>query len=529
MIVNDKFLSMLNSPVRYLRGRVEVYEGSTLSLLCGCHDRLKEFTIERMGENKFFGYGICNRINVSLIDFDRSVNLTTNHSLEVEFGVDTNYIYPFPRFYITDVYRDENNNEVSITGYDALYKAAEHTVDELSIGIPYTIKEFAEACGAFLGVPVDTGELEAFNTVYESGANFEGTETIRAALNAIAEATQTIYYINSEWTLVFKRLDIEGNALLTIDREKYITLDSGANRRLTSIVSATELGDNLSVSLAASGTTQYVRDNPFWDLHPDRAALLDNALAAVGGLTINQFSCDWRGNFLLEIGDKIELITKDNKQVYSYLLNDSLTFNGSLSQFSEWAYDDNETESESNPNNLGDALKKTFARVDKVNKQIDLVVSDVEYATQEIANLRLTADAISASVSSIKDTTDTTLADLTQDVVALTQEVEAKLSAEDFSIAVKKELDNGVNKVITSTGFVFDDTGLTVSRSGTEMTTTISEDGMKVYRDGEEMLTANNAGVNAVNLHATTYLIIGTTSRLENYKLDRTACFWIGG
>ena len=66
MISNDKFLTMFNSPVRYLRGRVEFYEGSTLTLICGCHDRLKEFTIERIGEGKFLGYGICHKIKAYL-------------------------------------------------------------------------------------------------------------------------------------------------------------------------------------------------------------------------------------------------------------------------------------------------------------------------------------------------------------------------------------------------------------------------------------------------------------------------------
>jgi len=38
-------------------------------------------------------------------------------------------------------------------------------------------------------------------------------------------------------------------------------------------------------------------------------------------------------------------------------------------------------------------------------------------------------------------------------------------------------------------------------------------------------------GVGAVNLHAKTYLIIGSYSRFEDYKANsgkRTGCFWIG-
>ena len=61
------------------------------------------------------------------------------------------------------------------------------------------------------------------------------------------------------------------------------------------------------------------------------------------------------------------------------------------------------------------------------------------------------------------------------------------------------------------------------------MKTQITEDGMTVYKSDEAVLTANNLGVDAVNLHATTYLIIGTKSRFEDYGSSRTGCFWIGG
>jgi hypothetical protein len=61
------------------------------------------------------------------------------------------------------------------------------------------------------------------------------------------------------------------------------------------------------------------------------------------------------------------------------------------------------------------------------------------------------------------------------------------------------------------------------------MSTQITQDGMQVFKKDKAVLTANNAGVNAANLHATTYLIIGNNSRFEDYGTNRTACFWIGG
>ena len=52
---------------------------------------------------------------------------------------------------------------------------------------------------------------------------------------------------------------------------------------------------------------------------------------------------------------------------------------------------------------------------------------------------------------------------------------------------------------------------------------------MEVRNGDGAVLTANSVGVDAANLHATTYLIIGTNSRLEDYDTNRTGCFWVGG
>lgn len=529
MIVDKTIFSdMINSPVRYLRGRVEIFEGSTLALICGCHDNLKEFTVERVGERgKFFGFGVCQRLNAHLIDPKREINVSTAHNLEVEFGVGSDYIYPFPNFYVTEVNRDENTNELSITAYDALYKATEHTVSELNLlETGYTIEQLTEACATALGLPLAIDPLAAasFETFYPEGANLDGTENIREVLNAIAEATQTIYFIDHNWNLTFKRLDVTGEPVATIDKSKYIKLDSKTNRRLNKIVHATELGDNVSAALSATGSTQYVRDNPLWDLRDDVGILVDNALAAVGGLTINQFECDWRGNYLLELGDKVAFTTKDDKTVVSYILDDTISFDGSLSGKTGWDYSNNEVETESNSASLGDMLKQTYARVDKANKQIDLVVSDVESNKNSISALQLNADSISSTVSKMETETEAAISDINEDVSELRTQITQ--TAEDIKISIQE---NGVNKVTTDTGFTFNEEGLTVSKSNSNITTTITEDGMVVEKGNTVQLKADNSGVKAKDLHATTYLFIGVNSRFQDYDNNtRTGCFWVG-
>lgn len=528
MITNAKHLAELNSPIQTINSRVELHNGSTLVKICTCEDYVSSFTVERVGENKFFGYGICHKLTAHFIDINRELNLTNIDFIEVTYGVDGDFIYPYPIFYIEEVYRDETTNEIKVTAFDALYKATDYTVSDLRLA-SYTIGSFAAAIATKLGLPmkivgVDDG---AFDTYFPEGANFDGTENLRAALNAIAEATQTIYYVSGDWELTFKRLNQSDPSALTVNKDKYIELQTGADCHLTAIASVTELGDNLVSGNQEEGTTQYVRNNPFWELREDAATLLDNALAAVEGLTINPFECpDWTGNYLLEIGDKITLIAQDDTEINTRLVDDVITFDGTLTQSTRWEYSEDEAETFTNPTSLGDVLNQTFARVDKVNKEITLLVSDNTDNKTAINSLKITTEGIDASVKTAEKKID----EATNKVSELEKEVGLKVGPDDVTIAISKTLSEGVEKVVTSDKkYKFDDTGLNISSSSSVMSTKITEDGMTVSRNNEEVLIANNEGVTAEDLHAKTYLIIGNNSRLEDWQDNRTACFWIGG
>lgn len=509
-----------NSLVRQVRAKVELYEGSTLLTTYNYTDRLKSIQVERVGEeNKFFGFGICQKLNIHLVDKDRELSFSTANSIKVYFSHndETEYYCNFPVFHITEVHRDEKTNELSITAYDKLYWAAAHTVFELdTLQAPYTVDDFAAACAELLGA---TG-IHAINVngnslilEYLEGANYGGEETIREALTHVAEMSQSIYYMDCHDRLIFKRLNAT-EPTVEINKEKYITLKVSNNRRLSTIIHTTELGDNVSATTGASGTTQYVRDNPFWDLREDIDNLVEEAINFVGGLTIAQFDCSWRGDYRLEIGDNITIITKDDAAITSYVLNDIITYDGKFKQRTQWKHSEDEA-TNSNPSTLGEVLKQTYAKVDKANKQIDIVASEVLDNKENISAINVNIDNMSLSVS--------------ESLEGLEEKVSLALTKEQVKIEIEERIDEGVEKVETATGFTFDDEGLKIEKTGSEMSTQITEDGMTVSKNGSVMLTANNQGVDAVNLSATTYLIVGRNSRFEDYGYNRTGCFWIGG
>lgn len=534
---SQNIINEINSAVRRIQAKVEFFEGSTLVEVCHCNDKLKSFTVERVGdESKFFGFGICHRANIKLLDKFRELDISTANSFRITYIIAGEEIAPYPMFYVSEVRRNENDNSLSITAYDIMYPDSAHRVMDLVITAPYTIREFCKACSDCYGtegieiIGVSSNET-CFETMMPEGGNFDGTETVRDALNDVAEITQTIFYINSDNKLVFKRLDKDGAPVLTINKDKYITLESSTNRRLVRVAHITELGDNAATPMAV-GTTQYVRNNAFWELRTDLDILLENAIAAIRNLTINQFDCSWRGNPILEVGDKIGLITYDDKTVNSFILNDVINYTGMLQETTSWRYNDNEVETEATPISLGDALNQTFAKVDKVNKEISLVVKDTQDMSDTMSKLVVDTNGVLAEVKQVSQQTSNSIDGMNNTIDNLSKRVQTAITAENLSIAIQTELENGVSSIQTKTGFTFDEVGLTIDKLGSEMTTTITEDGMTVYRDGNEVLVANNVGVQATNLHAKTFLIIGNYSRLEDYVDEndepRTGCFWLG-
>lgn len=514
--INDNIKAMLSAPARHIKGRAELYAGAELLRIFNGTDYLKSVTIERQGTpGKFFGFGVSHKATIKLLDRQRSIVIDKENTFEIELGADADYMYFCPLFYVQEVHRDENTNELTITAVDGLQKAAEYTINDLPTPAEgYSLYSFVVACARLLGLPfnfVNVGADVFKAAYYPGGANFDGTEKLRAALDMVAEATQTIYYIGNNWELTFRRLDKEGEAAFSVDKSKYFALSGKAAQTLSNITHCTELGDNVTASTGEPGTTQYIRDNAFMELRDDVGALVDAAISNMGGITATPFECTWRGNFALEIGDKLSFTTKDGNSLESFFLCDSLTYNGALTQKTNWSAEENKAETAANPSILGEALKQTYAKVDKVNKQIEMVVSEVAENSEEIASLRVNTNRVETSVKTLEN------------------KVNATMTAEEVEITIQQSLENDVKKVTTETGFTFDRDGLTVSKSGSEMTTQITEDGMQVFKDNDAVLTADNTGVSAQNLHATTYIIIGNNSRLETYKDSYTACFWIGG
>lgn len=486
-----------------IKAKIDIYKGDILVQTCDCSNFLEDFSVSRAGETgKFFGFGICHSLDINFIDIDNNLNVDKGYTAHVKFGDgETYWNEVYPTFHLTEVEKDGKNGSIKATGYDDIYRTEEHTWAEVLEYLsnqeewiaPYSLAEIYYAICMVMGWStfLDVSITNRFATRFET-VNYEGTENLRDVLDDIAEATQTIYYMTISNTVRFIDLAANVTNVYPITKDNYYELNLLTPRTITGVGSTSELGENYvhEAEVEEKGVTQYIRDNAFWALEPavNIRSYVETALSHVLGLTITQFECDWSGDYRLEIGDFLAIQTDSGDTIFTYLLNDTLSYDGTLSEFTEWEYTESEAETLETPKTVDEAIKQTIARVDKVNQEITLKVENLE------------------------------------------KTVSAKLDKESFTIQFDEHVANGeVDKIVTATKkYRFDDDGMNITSDKTSTSTKINDNGMQVFRGSESVLIANDDGVRAEDLHATTYLLIGNTSRLEDFE-GRTTCYWMGG
>lgn len=517
-----EYLDSFKATARHIEGSVSYYNEGAEYILEPSNN-LKSFKIEKTSPSgKFFGFAVAQRLEVEVLGIVE--NIQKGDRLYPSVGIKDNFIsVDLPYFYVEEVNFNKVENTTIITGYDIIGKSNNILIKDVEVNYPLTLNEYSA-----LVVEKLDGVLSfnGVNFTLDSAPNFEGNEDLATVLAAIAEASGSICYVQNRNNIKFRTLN---NIVLdTLTPSNYFNFTTSNKITLTEIASATELGDNYTHG--TEGYSQVLRENPFIDLAGDVASRLSSIGSYVIGLTGTAYELNWRGCPAYELGDLIEIVEKDGMAQRVYFLNETLTYNGGLSSSSNW--DVAETERvDASPTSISKIISKTYAKVDKLNREIILAVEETEALQSEISSIKVEAEGILAQAEFVAEKADGALTAANNNMSVLSQQVQAAVTSEDVSIAIKQEISNGVTSVKTKTGFTFNEDGLTIDKSGSEMTTQITEDGMKVYRDNTEVLTANNKGVEAINLHATTFLTINNLTRFENYTNEndtrRTGCFWL--
>ncbi len=160
-------------------------------------------------------------------------------------------------------------------------------------------------------------------------------------------------------------------------------------------------------------------------------------------------------------------------------------------------------------------------KVMELKTTVDGIRAENQDQEGRLSGLSLDVEGITAEVSRQQNQLDRVNSQMT----------EIRQTAEKLELSVQNSAQQGAGRVVTQTGFTFDENGLTIQKSGTQMENLLNETGMFIKRSGEVILRADQEGVTAVDVTVGNYLMIGEHARLEDYTsgtdTKRTACFWI--
>ena len=167
-------------------------------------------------------------------------------------------------------------------------------------------------------------------------------------------------------------------------------------------------------------------------------------------------------------------------------------------------------------NDLG--FQALSGKVLNLRTDVDGMMVENKNTQGKLASVELNLEGIHSRVESQETATQ----GVRSAVSTLTQ------TADNLQLQLQTIREDGVQKLKTQMGYTFDDKGLQISRSDSDMANRLDHTGMYVTRNGQILLQANNQGVIAKDVSVGNYLIVGENARFEDYGGSRTACYYLG-
>ena len=522
----------ISSDNRELKGKVEIYRSTVLLGTYTWENGLRTVVIGTDAA-QLFGFAASQKLTVTFYDEDGAVTAERGDTCRVYLGTETADGAEYAgrcRFYVEECTR--KGNSVTITGYDALaVLAGGDVIGNIDMTAPFTVREYAAAIAAHMGLTAvfDTAACNNLTYTEDTLPNLSGRETLRSVLQSIAEVTGTVCYMDADNRIRFR---VPSDTIAkTVAKATYFRTSAGNAMTLTGVTSATELGDNVTAG-DSTGMNRILWENPFIVNRSDIPDILSAILTQFSQLGFSPvpYTLKWRGDPAVEYGDTVAVMQDDGSAVTVLYLGETLRFDGGLGADSSFDAPQEETP-QSSPATVGERINQTVARVDKVSNEILLLSQTTAENAENIASIRNDSTEIESTVSRLEKDNEENRQQIT----------EIRQTAGALEVSVRSIQEDGVNKVTTSTGFTFDENGLTVEKSGAGTKTTVDETGLTVQdangASAEELLYAGvdsetkESVVKAKNIRVSKYLIVGKNSRFEDYEADgepRTGCFFIG-
>jgi len=302
-------------------------------------------------------------------------------------------------FLVTNVIKDTDKETLRFECYDAMSKFnIPYTYIDTVLGL--TLEEFAEQLSGQAGVVYKANAFANHDFVITSVPNVvSGDKTIRQIIAWIAELAGGNAYITKDNEVMVSNYSVGSVFTITPDIYYDQRIEPTWGPVDAVVMSRQPLNDNISFpSIITTEVLPYkLINNMVGDAQRD--TIIESIYNAVVGFTYAPFNLKWRSTGHLDLCDKITIEDTNADTVVSYVMNQTITFDGGL--YEELTIDAY-TPIETLINNRGALTVRTDrveAEVNALTNEINLIVETADGLASTVSSLSVAVDNITLSVA----------------------------------------------------------------------------------------------------------------------------------
>lgn len=288
--------------------------------------------------NKFIGTTVAKKATVKILD-DKNYSLE-NKDVSIKTGVKINNEIEYQKlgeYKIPKPDKEEVSANTILTGYDNMKNFDVPYVDNNTY--PKRLDDCLESLCQQVGLTLGSKTFPN-NSYMIKGNPFTNGETCKTVLSHLVQLTGGFTEIDIEDGKVYVRnFDISGDAVETIDGNNYdefkpnnvfgpvnsirIQMNSGVDGEET-IKEAEDVTDENRCQIT-------IADNYYLTSAEEREKVINGIFNALNGLTYLPIELSYYGYPWLNLGSKIKVKDKSNKEYVTYVMEHTLKYNGAYS------------------------------------------------------------------------------------------------------------------------------------------------------------------------------------------------------
>lgn len=378
---------------------------------------IKEITLEDsvyVPDVGFIGQATSKKLTLILLDNEQTINLE-NKEFELYIGADYNnqtYYINYGKFIVNEPpENDSTNGTIKIIAYDYMIKFNKIYQDEVTY--PIKLKDYLSNICTQAGVQLGSQTFPNQN-FWVSDNQFEGKQ-LREVIKHIAKCAFSWARIGQDNKL-YLDFNATGNVIETFGLDDYkqdgfkkANEYYGPINKVTYADSDIQ-GQEKSVpdesSIALIGTKELViYDNFFAYTTQKRQELIQSGNVLFGFNYMPVTQLELTGAIYLDCTDIIEVIDDKNNTITTRVFSHTIKYNGAISDTVSAPALSNNQETYKNINTTTNAENRTEIMVDRANKKIQSITSQIGDRSQKTTTITQDIDGIESKVEDLEDLT----------------------------------------------------------------------------------------------------------------------------